>query len=163
MSRRLARETALQALFQVDLAQVDPSRAIDHVAEEFAVPAASKDFAVRMVSGTLSNLQEIDNLVQSVTPEWNIDRMANVDRNILRMATYELFYCSDIPGNVTVNEAIELAKIYSGEEAGRFVNGILGVLIGKSDKVNASRQGEVASSIDTELADIQPVVKGEQD
>ena len=134
MSRRLARETALQVLFQKDLAEIDPAQALDFTCAEFAVPETSKVFASRLVSGTLAHLEEIDNMIRPVAKEWNIERMAAVDRNILRLAAYELFFCEDIPGNVTVNEAIELAKTFSGEDAGKFVNGILGVLVTQAKK-----------------------------
>jgi transcription antitermination protein NusB len=167
LSRRLARETAVQVLFQIDIAQGDPARAVEHVAEEFAIPAASKEFALRLVSGTLTNMQQIDNIVQSVSQEWNMARMANVDRNILRLATYELFFCPDIPGNVSVNEAIELAKLYSGEEAGKFVNGILGVLLGKASKQEPDKAGrklEIPSlPTELELGESAPVVQGDVD
>ncbi|HWJ02914.1 MAG TPA: transcription antitermination factor NusB [Verrucomicrobiae bacterium] len=134
MSRRIARETALQVLFQVDITKVDPDRALEYVFEEFAVPDASREFARFLVTGTLNNLAEIDKTVQSVSREWNIKQMSKVDRNILRLATHELLNCPEIPGNVTVNEAIELAKVFSSEDSGKFVNGILGVLLVKTGK-----------------------------
>lgn len=172
MSRRIARETALQVLFQVELAKGDPSKALEYTFKEFVVPEASQGFARKLIDGTLANLQEIDEHLKSVSKEWNLQRMANVDRNILRLAAYELLFCPDIPGSVTVNEAIELAKIYSGHESGKFVNGVLGALLLKSGKSRAGQTGENVSEtvpisepgpvVTTERADVEPVVKGEE-
>lgn len=150
------------------MAKAEPDAAISYTFEEFAVPEASQNFARRLVVGTVAHLPQIDQTIQSVAKEWNMERMANVDRNILRLAVYELLYCPDIPPNVAVNEAIELAKIYSGEEAGRFVNGILGVLataqnnqgIALEDKPLPEMQDMAVSK--TEEAGIKPLAKGDQ-
>ncbi|KJR48630.1 Transcription termination protein NusB [Desulfosporosinus sp. I2] len=127
MSRRLARETALQVLFQRDLTKEPLSSAqeVQRWAEEFEVPEPSRAFAQQLVDGTLEHLPEIDQKIASFAQDWSIDRMAKVDRNVMRLATYEVLFCSDIPGRVTLNEAIELAKRFGGEESAKFVNGIL--------------------------------------
>lgn len=156
-------------MFQVDMAKAEPEAAISYTFEEFAVPELSQEFTRRLVFGTLAYLAQIDQTIQAVAKEWNIERMANVDRNILRLAVYELRHCPDIPANVAVNEAIELAKSYSGEEAGRFVNGILGVLVtGQNDQGKAPEDGALTPMEDispvakTEEADIRPLAKGDQ-
>lgn len=82
-------------------------------------------FAVRLVEGTLEHLPAIDLRLQAVTRNWDLRRMANVDRNVLRMAIYELLFCQDVPPKVAINEAIELGKKYSTANSGGFVNGIL--------------------------------------
>lgn len=160
MSRRIARETALQVLFQVDLTQVDPQLALRSTAAEFAVPESSQEFAGRLVSGTLVHLQEIDDILKDVAKEWHLDRMSNVDRNILRLAAYELYFCPDIPGSVSVNEAIELAKAFSSEEASKFVNGILGTLLRRSNFTKQAKP-EAASDLSAEELTSDTLVKGE--
>ncbi|GAB6156096.1 transcription antitermination factor NusB [Desulfosporosinus burensis] len=127
MSRRLARETALQVLFQRDLTK-EPlltAQEVQRWAEEFEVPEPSRAFAQQLVEGTIEHLPEIDQKIASFTQDWSLSRMANVDRNVMRLATYEVLFCSDIPGRVSLNEAIELAKRFGGEESAKFVNGIL--------------------------------------
>ena len=84
-----------------------------------------KTFTRQIIDGVSTNVREIDQLVESHSTHWKVSRMASVDRNILRMAVFELLYCQDIPASVTINEAIEIAKKYGTEESGAFVNGIL--------------------------------------
>lgn len=127
MSRRLARETALQVLFQKDLTK-EPliiAEAVRRWAVEFDVPEASIAFAQELVDGTIAHQGEIDQKIASLAQEWSISRMAIVDRNVMRLAAYEILFCPDIPGRVSLNEAIELAKRFGGEESAKFVNGIL--------------------------------------
>jgi len=140
MSRRRARERALQVLFQVDLGNADPAETFCRMNESFGTLSKNGDFAKRLVEGTLANLASIDQIIAKISKDWKINRMANVDRNIMRLALYEILYCEDIPNSVSVNEAIELGKVYGGEESGRFINGILGRVLEdpeeyKSDKV----------------------------
>ena len=127
MSRRLARETALQVLFQRDLTKepLITAEEVQRWAGEFQVPEASRDFAQELVDGTITHQGEIDQLIASLAQDWTISRMANVDRNVMRLATYEILFRPDIPGRVSLNEAIELAKRFGGEESAKFVNGIL--------------------------------------
>ncbi len=126
MGRRWAREIALQVLFQVDLVNAEPYRALDYLLKENTVPDDIAVFIRSLVRGTLEHLFEIDDYINRYAIEWDLSRMANVDRNILRMGLYEMLYCQGTPLNVAINEAIELAKAYSHEEAPRFINGILG-------------------------------------
>ncbi|AET66711.1 transcription antitermination factor NusB [Desulfosporosinus orientis DSM 765] len=136
MSRRLARETALQVLFQRDLTK-EPLATAEEVqrwAEEFVIPESSRDFALELVDGTIAHQKEIDETISVCAQDWAISRMANVDRNVMRLATYEILYRSDIPGRVSLNEAIELAKRFGGEESAKFVNGILDRIVEKAMK-----------------------------
>jgi len=126
LGRRWAREIALQVLFQVDLVNAEPYRALDYLLKENTVPDDIAVFIRSLVRGTLEHLFEIDDYINRYAIEWDLSRMANVDRNILRMGLYEMLYCQGTPLNVAINEAIELAKAYSHEEAPRFINGILG-------------------------------------
>lgn len=123
--RRKARELALQVLFQVDLGEVNVDDAIKEFLEKQDNEPVVKNFALELIKGTLENLKDIDNLIKERLQNWEFGRIANVDRNILRFATYELLYREDIPVAVTINEAIEIAKEYNGKESGKFVNGIL--------------------------------------
>lgn len=136
MSRRLARETALQVLFQLDLTKEfqNVEAVVKHWAAEFSVPETSVPFAMELVQGTLGNLAEIDRRLGELAPEWKIERMAGVDRNLLRLAAFEILYRSDIPGPVSLNEAIELGKRFGGAESAKFINGILDKLLTKSVK-----------------------------
>lgn len=129
MSRRQARERALQVLFQVDVAGADHSEAFKLMDESFGVLAKNEDFAKRLVRGTIDNLGSIDAIIASVSKDWNINRMASVDRNIMRLALYEIYFCDDIPNNVSVNEAVDMGKVFGGDESGRFINGILGKVL----------------------------------
>ncbi|SHI17299.1 transcription antitermination factor NusB [Desulfosporosinus lacus] len=146
MSRRLARETALQVLFQRDLTK-EPfiiAEEIQRWAKEFVVPEPSKDFAQELVEGTIAHQEQIDQTIASFAQDWTINRMAKVDRNVMRLATYEILFRSDIPGRVSLNEAIELAKRFGGEESAKFVNGILDRIV--ESAVKAEQKGADVSS-----------------
>ncbi|NQS74849.1 MAG: transcription antitermination factor NusB [Peptococcaceae bacterium] len=134
MSRRKARKRALQVLFQVDIGSVDPGKAIEYMDEEFGKVADNEDFAGQLIYGVLANLAPIDQIIARVSKDWKPDRMANVDRNLMRLALYEMFFCHDIPNNVSVNEAIDIGKIFGGADSGKFINGILGKVIENIEK-----------------------------
>lgn len=122
VKRRIAREKAIQSLFQVDRSDIEPNEAIENVLEE----TDEKDpFLISLVHGTVSHIDEIDNLIKDNLEKWNFDRLGNVDRTVLRMAIYEILFEDGIPTNVSFNEAIDLAKVFGGEESGKFVNAIL--------------------------------------
>ena len=136
MSRRLARETALQVLFQKDLTKDEllTAETVERWAEEFGVPEASRAFARELVEGTLNNITVIDEKIASFAQDWTLNRMAYVDRNVMRLAAYEILFCPDIPGRVSLNEAIELAKCFGGEDSAKFVNGILDKVVESGSK-----------------------------
>lgn len=121
MNRRQARMKAVQALFQIDLSQTPVEEAIRYVARE----ESDHPLLNELVSGTIQYLPEIDRRLNTVLKQWTMDRIGKVDRNILRMAVYELDKMDDIPVNVTLNEAVEQGKMFGGEESGKFVNGVL--------------------------------------
>lgn len=122
MKRRTAREKALQALFQIDVSDVDPQDAIEHVLEE----NPGDEYLNHLVTGTVHNKSEIDEQIKGHLEKWTLDRLATVDRNILRLAAFELMYCKEeVPANVVLDEAVEIAKIYGDEQSSRFVNGVL--------------------------------------
>ncbi|MBI5740929.1 MAG: transcription antitermination factor NusB [Nitrospirae bacterium] len=127
MKRRRAREYALQILFQLDMTGSDFSEAVwtefweGNEAEERDV----KEFALEIIKGTRQHLEEIDQVIKKAAANWSLERMAVIDRNILRAALYELLFRTDIPPSVIMNEALEIAKKFSTEESAPFINGIL--------------------------------------
>jgi transcription antitermination protein NusB len=126
MKRRKAREHALQVLFQLDIRKEKPSAAVlRHFWAEYQPDNEVKAFAEELIKGTIKHLAEINKLIHKCAKNWSLDRMGVVDRNVLRMAVYEILYRIDIPSSVTINEAIEIAKKYGTDESGSFVNGIL--------------------------------------
>ncbi len=135
MKRRRAREYALQLLFQLDLTG---SELNEELLKEFwegnNEDPDVKEFTYSIVRGAKENLNTIDEIIKKAAEHWSIDRMAVVDRNILRAATYELFYRTDIPSSVTINEAIEISKKYSTEESSSFINGILDKIANEASK-----------------------------
>ncbi len=131
MSRRKARELALQALFQLDFNETEPEVALEAVYAEFSkIGEKTRDYAQKLVSGTRSERPQIDKIIAALSAEWTVDRMAGVDRNIARMAVYELkFGTEELSPSVVINEAVELAKTFGTDDSGRFINGILGSLV----------------------------------
>ena len=123
--RRKSREFALQALYQLDITQKDAIITIAQFRDHFSQRKGRDEFAERIALGVLEHVREIDQLIEEYSENWRLDRMPIIDRNILRMATFELLYCEDIPPKVTLNEAIELGKRYGSEDSGSFINGIL--------------------------------------
>ena len=120
-------------LFQVDVGNADPEKAFVWMDDAFGILNKNDDFARHLVSGVLANRQAVDQVIAGLSKDWKFDRVAGVDRNIMRMALYEIFYCPDVPGNVAVNEAVELAKTYGSDDSGRFINGILGKVLEKPE------------------------------
>jgi transcription antitermination protein NusB len=122
MKRRMAREKALQALFQIDMSDIDPKEAIEHALED--VP--SDPYLEKLVFGVLEHQEEIDQLITAQLEKWSLERLANVDRSVLRIAIFEMKYCSEeVPVNVILDEAIEIAKLYGDDQSSRFINGVL--------------------------------------
>ncbi|MCX7781018.1 MAG: transcription antitermination factor NusB [Negativicutes bacterium] len=131
MSRRKAREAALQALFQMDFNPVRRGEALEAVFDERSdLQEAAKNYAQQLVDGTLTHMSEIDQIIAGAATDWKIERMPGVDRNILRLAIYELKYSAErLSPSVVINEAVELAKLFGTEDSGRFINGVLGSLV----------------------------------
>ena len=124
-TRRKGRELALQALYQIEMTS-DPSvAAVDRFLQHFEGNTKAKEFARRLVSGAVSQRAEIDRLIDHATENWKIERLAKVDFLILRLATYELVFCPDIPASVSLDEAIEIAKRFGSEDSASFINGVL--------------------------------------
>lgn len=132
MSRRKARELALQVLFHIDFTGGDPAEVMASVygMQEEEIPESVSDYVKWVVTGTLSRKDEIDLLISELARDWKLERMGGVDRAVTRMAIYEIKFGEDkVPPRAAVNEAVELAKHFGSDESGRFVNGILGSLV----------------------------------
>jgi N utilization substance protein B len=137
MKRRKAREYALQILFELDIRKEQPSaRALKNFWAEHSPDDEVRSFAEEVVKGTFKHLRKINSAIEQSAENWSLERMAAVDRNVLRLAVYEILYRMDIPLSVTINEAIEVAKKFGTDESGPFVNGVLDSvarMAGKSD------------------------------
>lgn len=141
MSRRHAREAAMQALFQLDMIKPAPDK--EEEAQRQAVESSWKAGNVRKVSeldegyasalvkGTRENLQSIDEAISVKSRGWKISRMAAIDRSILRLAVYEMKYIEDVTPGIVINEAVELAKKFGSDDSARFINGVLGAMVEK--------------------------------
>jgi N utilization substance protein B len=136
--RRKARGLALQALYEIDCVG-HPSEAVvaRYITEHQDLSQDAIDFLRQVVLGTVANAQRIDHKVAEAAPEWPIDQLAIIDRNILRMAVWEFIISGDTPTKVAINEAVELAKNYGSDSAPRFINGVLGAL---ADRLTELRQ-----------------------
>jgi len=124
-NRRRSRELAMQVLFQMEINKDDSMEAVELFCKHFKVSRKLRPFLLKLVQGVKQYQAEIDGLIDGFSDKWKISRMCGVDRNLLRLAVYELLYCDDIPAKVTINEAIEIAKRFGTENSGAFINGIL--------------------------------------
>ena len=124
--RTQAREYALQLLYKYDIIKDSPENLTSFWnRQEEPVDEEVRIFAEEIALGTIKYLEDIDKKVSGYATNWNLNRMAVVDRNVLRLGSFELLYLKDVPAKVSINEAVDLAKKYSGEDSGKFVNGIL--------------------------------------
>lgn len=132
--RRKARENALSLLYSSDITETDPRELI----EQGLFPSDDivfSDYAERLINGVCEHQQEIDDRLASTSENWAVDRMPVVDRALLRLATYEMLYVDEVPVSVAINEAVELAKYFGGEDdSSRFVNGVLGRIARSMDE-----------------------------
>ncbi|MBE0461554.1 MAG: transcription antitermination factor NusB [Candidatus Aminicenantes bacterium] len=136
--RRKARESTLQILFQIEFDSSSLEKILDSYWETRAHSEEVKSYSTWLIEGILSHKDEIDRIIQSVSEHWRVPRMAIIDRNILRMAVFELLYEENVVPAIVINEAIEIAKKYSGEQAGTFVNGILDAIRKQLPKIKSS-------------------------
>lgn len=124
-TRRKARELALQALYQIEMTGDSSSASVERFLNHFEGSAAAREFARRLVSGVIAHRDEIDRRIRESADHWKLERMAKVDVTILRMATYELIFCPDIPLNVSMDEAIEIGRRFGSGDSAVFINGVL--------------------------------------
>lgn len=123
--RRAARELALQALFYMDVRQCLNEAHLQRYLQSFPPPRAARDFLLQLTQGVMRSLKVLDATIEGYSDNWRMARMAAVDRNVLRIAVFEIFFAADIPATVTINEAIEVGKRFGTAESGSFINGIL--------------------------------------
>jgi N utilization substance protein B len=125
--RHRARELALKVLFQLEHSpEDDPSEALAYHASDVRTTPSTLAFAEELVRGVTEHRSQLDDAIQAASTNWKVDQMGRVDRIVLRMAVYEIAVARKTPVRAAINESIELAKTFGGEESGRFVNGILG-------------------------------------
>jgi len=137
--RTRARSLALQVLYEVDIANHPPGEIFKLRLEETPLPDELAEFARKIIFGVLPITSTLDHLIAKYAPEWPLDQIAAIDRNILRMALWEFAVYGEMPLKVAINEAVELAKLYGSDSASRFVNGVLGSL--------AERQNEIQQAV----------------
>lgn len=125
MKRHEAREKAFQILFQLDMLEED----MESIIQERLNEEKKDDFLLMLVLGVVKERQAIDEIISSHLEKWSLQRLPSVEKTVLRIATYELKYIEDIPENVSINEAVNLAKMYGDEKSGKFVNGVLSKII----------------------------------
>jgi N utilization substance protein B len=131
--RRKSREVTLQILFQLEFDDSDPDDVINQFWKEQKASRETKDYSRYLIRGITSHQDSIDRIIQSVSDHWRLSRMPIVDRNILRMAVFELLYGEGLAPAIVINEAIEVAKKFSSDRAAQFINGVLDALRRKSD------------------------------
>ena len=125
-NRRKSRELAMQVLFYMDMnPNGSKETALERFCTNFTPSKKARPFFLKLVTGVLQTISELDSIIENFSDHWKIGRMACVDRNIIRIAVYELMYCRDIPSKVSINEAVDIGKRFGTEESGAFINGIL--------------------------------------
>ena len=125
-NRRKSRVLAMQALFYMDMnSNGSKEMQLECFCANFSLSKKARPFFLKLVNGVLQTKSELDSIIENFSDHWKIGRMACVDRNIIRIAVYELMYCRDIPSKVSINEAVDIGKRFGTEESGAFINGIL--------------------------------------
>jgi len=154
MNRHLSRSVVLQTLFEIDFNSRDPKDARDilrHNVDEFAPGSGDSSFMESLLANILVKRKELDTIIEKAAPEWPLDKISVIDRNVLRLGLYELLFANrdEVPAKVAINEAIELAKSFGGDKSGGFVNGVLGAVYkeigepGKSEKGRSKKKTDV--------------------
>ena len=148
--RRFARECALQYIYQLDqqnewIVSTQSLRIFWQQVEEQdncntkPVPEKTVEFTNNLIKGVVTHRKELDTQIELASSNWTMDRMSNVDKNVLRLATFELYHCDNIPGVATINEAVELAKYFGHKNSSRFVNGVLDKLFHQQQALNKEK------------------------
>lgn len=143
--RRQARILALQSLYEIDVVGHDPNRVLHERHEAKPLPEEGESFARRLVTGVLQYRGQLDAIISRVAPEWPLDQVSPVDRNIMRLAVYEMIVEQDTPYKVVINEAVELAKSFGSDSSSRFINGALGTIAEEREKLVRELVPELAS------------------
>jgi len=159
-NRHLSRSIVLQTLFEWDLNDIDKKGTLAVLArnvEEFAPNKTDNPFIEKLLDGVLGKQSELDQVIEKAAPEWPIDRISPVDRNILRLGLYELLFADrkEVPAKVAINEAIELAKQFGGDNSSRFVNGVLGAVYKEIGEPGKEEQGKKKKAVPFDEMPIQ--------
>jgi N utilization substance protein B len=133
-TRHKARTLALQALYEVDSVARRPEDVVERLLSEANLSPENSDFVRGLVSGAVKNRDEIDRYIQKSAPAWPVNQLALIDRNILRLAIFEILFNNKVPVKVAVNEAVELAKTFGSESSAKFVNGVLGSISAQANR-----------------------------
>lgn len=138
-SRHLSRSIVMQSLYEWDFYGKKPEaleKIVERNLKEFGPGLEDKDFVYQLIKGVTSRLNDIDKIIEKAAPEWPIEQITIIDRNVLRLGLYELLYGNkeEVPPKVAINEAIELAKSFGGEGSGKFINGVLGTVYKEIEK-----------------------------
>jgi transcription antitermination protein NusB len=133
-TRRKARTLALQSLYEIDSVGRDADTVIERSLASAEMTGDNSEFVRRLVTGTLKNQEEIDKQIKTLAPAWPLDQLAMIDRNILRLAIFEIIYDNEVPVKAAVNEAVELAKLFGSESSAKFINGVLGAVSAKANR-----------------------------
>jgi N utilization substance protein B len=137
--RRIARSVALQTLFEVDAARHNAEEVLTRHIEEGSMVEGAAKFARHLVQGVIGNLEKLDKIISTNAPSWPMEQMAKIDKNILRLAIFEILFNNDVPVKAAINEAIELAKSFGSESSSRFVNGVLGTIVTQNSRKNGTQ------------------------
>lgn len=141
--RTRARSVALQALYEIDVVGHSPGRVLEERLSEASLDENLASFARRIVTGVVPLTAQLDSFIAQHAPEWPLDQIAIIDRNVLRIALWEIATCGDTPMKVAINEAVELAKVYGSDSTPRFVNGVLGSLANRQNEIRLAFQSGV--------------------
>jgi transcription antitermination protein NusB len=136
VSRRKARETALRVLYEIELGKPNVAEAIEAAVIDTEISHDLADYMQRLVLGVREHRWALDGLIGRYLKDYDVTRLAVIDKNVLRIAAYELLHVPEIPPAVSINEAIEIARRFSTQESGKFVNGVLGNLLSETPKAN---------------------------
>ncbi|MCK4234357.1 transcription antitermination factor NusB [candidate division WOR-3 bacterium] len=137
--RRKAREIVLKTLYYYEISEDDKESLLQNIIERKGVNKTITDYAIRLLKETMNNLEIIDKKLVKIIKNWDLQRVAIIDKSILRLAVAEILFFSDIPVKVSIDEAVEIAKEYSTENSGRFVNGILDEIARSENLINMSK------------------------
>lgn len=138
MGRKEARDGAFKMLYQLDINSNEPEKAMEDFFAEYNYTKGDKEYIADVVNGVLAKKEEIDGILSSAVKSWTLNRISKVDKALLRLAVYEIYFREDIPDSISIFEAVELAKIYDSPKAGGFVNGLLrGVLRKKEEEAKS--------------------------
>ncbi len=142
MRRRRARQVTLEALYEIDIADHPPEEVIQRRIYDRPMETSGVEFAYKLMNGVLEYQEGMDILITRYAPEWPLEQMAIIDRNVLRIAIFEFLVDTETPVKVAINEAVELAKMFGSDSAPRFINGVLGTL---ADHIPELRQEMLAA------------------